>query len=67
METKKGKKTQRICLNCGYMKHSRNDYYVGKCMYDYHSINNIYNHDHCSHWSYPTDYYDRVYVNEGWD
>jgi len=60
----KGKKAIRICLNCGQMKHSRNDYYQGRCMFDGHKIDNIRNNDHCPHWSRPSDYYDRVYVGE---
>jgi len=60
----KGRNAVRICLNCGYMKHSRDDYYQGRCSFDGHKIDNIRNNDHCSHWSRPTDYYDRVYVKD---
>lgn len=52
MQTKPDRRSYRVCLNCGNMKHSRDDYYVGKCLYDGHSVDNIRNHDWCRHWKY---------------
>jgi len=48
-----------ICLDCIWMKHSKYDWYVGRCMHDLHSINNIRNHDCCNSYdSYENEYYD---------
>ena len=71
MQTKKDRKSHRVCLNCRYMKHSKADYFCGKCMYDYHSVDHIRNHDWCRHWScVPEDEYDAQYIgvtNNGWE
>lgn len=44
----------RICLDCLWMKHSRDDFDRGKCMYDFHEIGYVNNHDWCKHWKRET-------------
>lgn len=64
MARKKQNDRVRICLDCNLMKHSRDDWECGRCLYDEHKIDHINNHDWCKHWSriryadeddYPSD------------
>lgn len=38
----------RVCLDCTWMKHSRDDWYRGKCEYHGKEINYVNNCDSCS-------------------
>ena len=40
----------RICLDCEWMKHSRDDFEHGKCLYDNHDIGYVNSHSWCRHW-----------------
>ena len=51
---KKANERIRICLDCLWMKHSRDDFERGKCMYDSHEIGYVNSHDWCKHWKRET-------------
>ena len=48
---KTNKEKVRICLDCRWMHHSRNEWECGRCEFDDHKIDHINNHDWCNHWS----------------
>ena len=37
----------KVCLDCTWMNHSKDDWYCGKCEYHGHSISYINNQDSC--------------------
>lgn len=59
----------RICLDCKWMKHSRDDFERGKCMYYDHEIGYVNSHDWCKHWGRVTYGYDAEdeYDNDEYD
>ena len=50
MEKKANRERVRICLDCKWMKHSRDDWGRGRCMYSDKEIGYVNNQDWCRHW-----------------